>query len=56
MKTKHLESSGATAYHAPTTELIDFLVEQSVMAASSGVQIDVKGPEGYEIDEEIFNW
>lgn len=56
MKTKHLESLGATGYHAPTTELIDFLVEQSIMAASSGLPFGGNGPEGYDIDKDEFNW
>lgn len=56
MKTKHLESVGATLYHAPETEIVDFLVKQSVMAASNGILFDGNGPEGYDVDKDEFSW
>lgn len=56
MKTKHLESVGATLYHAPETEIIDFLVEQPVMAASSSVPLGGNSPEGYDVDKDEFSW
>ena len=55
MKIKHLEGCEVQTYQAPSIEIVSILVEQTILTGSGNV-FDGKGPEGYDIDDEVFNW
>lgn len=55
MKIKYLEGCEGRTYQAPSVKVVSILVEQSVLTGSGNV-FDGKGPEEYDIDDEVFNW
>ena len=56
MKIKESEGLVTGCYQTPAVQVLGILAEQPVMTASGDLKLPGKGPEGYEIDEEIFNW
>ena len=55
MKIKHSECLGASSYQTPTIEVLSILLEQSVLTESGSVY-GVNGPEGYDVDDDVYIW
>lgn len=55
MKIKHLEGCEVQTYQAPSIEVVSILVEQTILTGSSNV-LGGNRPEGYDVDDEEFNW
>ena len=57
MKIKHLAySERGDVYHTPTIQMFSFLVEQTVLNGSNPITLENTAPEGYNVDEDDFNW
>ena len=57
MKIKHLAySERGDVYQTPAIQMFSFLVEQTVLNGSNPDPLKSDTPEGYNVDEDEFNW
>lgn len=55
MKINHLKSLCVNAYQTPAIEVLSISFEQPVLTGS-GNKFGGNSPEGYNIDDDVFNW
>lgn len=56
MKIKHLAYlERGNVYQTPTIQMFSFLVEQTILNGSNPT-LQNTAPEGYNVDEDDFNW